>query len=120
MPQPTPQQLQGERTEQQALEYLQAAGLYLIERNYRCRFGEIDLVMADNDVLVFVEVRFRRNRLFGGPAASVDSHKQRRLIATAEHFLQYHRDRRHQPARFDLIAVTEPNNLEWIQNAIEM
>lgn len=117
MTQPTPRQRTGARAEQQALEYLEGAGLCLVERNFRCRYGEIDLIMFDTETVVFVEVRFRRNSLFGGPAASVDQRKRQRLITTAEHFLQKHAALRRRPARFDIVAVTEPNAIEWIPNA---
>ncbi len=120
MTRPTPQQRIGAQAEQLALEHLMAAGLRLVERNYRCRFGEVDLIMNDGDALVFVEVRFRRSERFGGAVASVDHHKQRRLITTAQHFLQTHPALQRRPARFDLVAVTEPNTLEWIQNAFEL
>lgn len=119
MTQPTPQQRIGEQAEQLALQHLRRAGLSLIERNYRCRHGEVDLIMDDGETVVFVEVRFRRNQRYGGAVASVDHHKQRRLITTAQHFLQTHRRLQQRPARFDLVAITEPNALEWIQNAFE-
>lgn len=119
MTHPTPQQRIGDLAEQQALQFLEEAGLRLIERNYRCRYGELDLIMGEGDTVVFVEVRYRRSSRFGGAAASVDHRKQRRLIATAQHFLQSHKTLRRRPARFDMVAVTEPNALEWIQNAFE-
>lgn len=119
MTQATPQQRIGERAEQQALRHLEDAGLRLIDRNYRSRYGELDLIMADGQTVVFVEVRYRRSTRFGGPVASIDHRKRQRLIATAEHFLQTHKALRQRPARFDIVAVTEPDTLEWIQNAFD-
>jgi len=76
----TAAQVLGARAEQLALEYLQARGLTIVERNYRRRLGEIDLVALDNGVLVIAEVRTRSTDAFGGAAASVDGRKQRRII----------------------------------------
>lgn len=112
----------GRHSEQYAEHYLKQQGLRLLERNYRCRGGEIDLVMQDNRTLVFVEVRYRKHLSFGGAAASVDWRKQQRLVHAAEHYLQRQRtgDR---PCRFDVIAITPGDDgtpqLQWIQNAIE-
>ncbi|MCW8829513.1 MAG: YraN family protein [Gammaproteobacteria bacterium] len=113
----------GQQAELLAAEYLSNNGLRLIERNYRCRGGEIDLVMEDGMGLVFVEVRYRKHQAFGGAAASVDRHKQQRLIRAAQYYLQ----RKHcadRPCRFDVIAVSPgPQGkpaLQWIRNAIEL
>jgi putative endonuclease len=105
----------GEDKERLAARYLQAQGLRLIARNHRCRFGEIDLVMGDADCLVFVEVRYRRSGRFGGPEQSVDYHKQRRLCAAAEHYLQCHPSVL--PCRFDVVAIRDQDQIRWIKNA---
>ncbi len=75
----------GDRAEQIAAGYLQRKGLALIETHYRCRWGEIDLILRDLDTVVFTEVRLRRSKGFGGAAYSVDARKQARIIATARH-----------------------------------
>ena len=98
-----------------AADYLAAQGLRLIARNHRCRFGEIDLVMRDGDSLVFVEVRYRGSSRFGSPAETVDSHKQRRLIAAAGHYL--HANPSVLPCRFDVVAISGQDRIEWLQNA---
>jgi putative endonuclease len=107
--------------ERSALRYLQAHGLELVLRNHRCRQGEIDLVMLDGRTLVLVEVRYRRTTTFGGAAASVDSRKQRRLIAAARHLLATHSELRKYPARFDVIALSRAAKgavaIEWIKAA---
>ncbi len=108
----------GQEIEQLACGYLQSQGLVLIEKNYRCRRGEIDLVMKQNDTLVFVEVRYRKNQDFGGAKESVTPSKQAKLRATALHYMQLRQINTN--ARFDVIAVTGTGtleNIEWIQNA---
>jgi putative endonuclease len=91
--------------------------LKIIARNYRCRFGEIDLIMQDADVLVFVEVRMRASASYGGAAGSIHVAKQRRLIAAAEHYLSTLS--RTPPCRFDAILMNEMNaaSVEWIKDA---
>jgi putative endonuclease len=109
----------GSDTERRALALLQAAGLKLIERNYRCRMGEIDLVMLDGRTLALVEVRLRSSDRYGGAAASVTWTKQRRIINAARHLLAARPELRRYPARFDVIAASSFNDgdLEWIKDA---
>ncbi len=116
----------GHAAESIALQYLQQQGLALITRNYRCRRGEIDLIMQHHSSIVFVEVRYRRNRHFGGAGASVDRRKQDKLIVSALHYLQKNRLAAKQPARFDVIAihaqsqmVTQQHEIQWIQDAFQ-
>ena len=107
----------GKRKETEALEFLRGQGLDLVATNVRFRLGEIDLVMRDGDVLVFVEVRFRRSQDFGGALASVDARKQRRLSAAAGYYLM-----RVEPipiCRFDVIAIGPDGQTQWIRNAFE-
>lgn len=112
----TKQQAEGKAGEDEAFSYLVRQGLTLIERNFRCRGGEIDLVMQEGQAIVFVEVRKRRNRLYGGAAASVTAAKQARLILAAQVFLQRYRNT---PAcRFDIVAI-EQNDIAWLKNAFE-
>jgi len=107
----------GEDAEQMAAVFLQKQGLKLLERNYRCRFGEIDLILRDKQTLVFAEVRLRKNRNFGGAAASITPQKQTRLIHTAQHYLS--RQHNPPPCRFDVILLDAlaDNHIEWIPNA---
>jgi len=113
----------GDFAEQLACDYLIENGLKLIKRNYRCRFGEIDLVMQQNNVLVFIEVRSRKKNTQVDAITSVDGFKQQKLIRSAEYYLQQNRVHQDIPARFDVIAVThqslENPTIDWIQNAIE-
>lgn len=105
----------GRDAEDAALAFLQRHGMALIQRNYRCRFGEIDLLMRDGRVLVFVEVRYRASPAFGGAAASITPGKQDRLLAAARHFLARHQD---SPAcRFDAVLLNGDGRIDWIKNA---
>lgn len=117
---PTPggpsRQAIGRHHEQAAAAYLQRQGLKLLHRNFRCRYGEIDLIFQDSDTLVFTEVRYRSQDQFGGAVASVNPGKQRRLIQAARWYLSQ------QPGtpncRFDVIAIGGPQStLEWIKDA---
>ena len=105
----------GQRAEDRAQARLIAHGLQPITRNYRCRGGEIDLVMRDGDCLVFVEVRFRRDRGFGGALSSIDTRKRQRLILAAEHYLA--RDGWRGPCRFDVVAYDGDGAETWIRDA---
>ena len=106
----------GERAERIAAGYLQRKGLALVETNYRCRWGEIDLVLRDRDTIVFVEVKLRRSTSFGGTAYSVTPRKQARIIAAARHYLARKEE---MPCRFDVVLLErlEPPRIEWIRDA---
>ena len=107
---------QGVKSENLALAYLQAQGLSLICQNYYCRFGEIDLIMQDQDTLVFVEVRYRKNNDFGGALASITKQKQNKIIKTAKHYLAQLENEPY--CRFDAIAISQQSTIpQWIQNA---
>jgi putative endonuclease len=110
-------QHRGRLAEQAACRYLQARGLRLIECNYRCRSGEIDLIMDDGDSLVFVEVRYRRHDRYGSGAETVDARKRARIIRCAQFYLQRHPAAQERPARFDVIALEEGKDLQWIPDA---
>jgi putative endonuclease len=112
---PTPKQIQGQAGEDQALAYLEQNGLSLVERNFRCKGGEIDLVMRERGTLVFVEVRKRADTAYGGAAASVTARKQARLITAAQVYLQ--RYRMPPPCRFDVVAI-DGASMDWLKNAI--
>lgn len=110
----------GNAAETLALRYLEGQGLKLVTRNYRCRQGEIDLVMRDRDNLVFVEVRYRRNPDFGGAVGSVTATKQARLRAAAEHYLLAHPAEARRPCRFDVLGLQSLNDdrpPHWITDA---
>jgi len=108
----------GDDAERLACTHLKKGGLRLLKRNYRCRRGEIDLVMREGDILVFVEVRFRASPRFGTPAETVNIHKQRRLAAAAAHYLRHHPTKL--ACRFDVVAVSDNNHIDWIRNAFNV
>ena len=101
--------LVGAQAEQAALEFLAAQGLHLVTRNFRCKSGEIDLIMTQpapgQTTLVFVEVRYRQSTAFGGALGSVTLSKRRRISRAAQYFLQVHRAYRSLPCRFDVVAI---------------
>ena len=106
----------GEAAEALAAAYLQRAGLKLVERNYRCRFGEIDLIARDGPTLVFVEVRMRSSERFGGAAASITAAKQLKLLRAARHYLSGTASA--PPCRFDALLVNgNDHSIEWLKNA---
>lgn len=109
----------GRDAELRARQHLLANGLKLLQCNYHSRHGEIDLVMQDRDSVVFVEVRYRRQRAYGSAAESVDRRKQSRLIACAQHYLLTHPDRAGQPCRFDVVTINGSDGLDWIRNAFD-
>lgn len=118
--QPTTQ-ASGHAAEARALAYLQTKGLRLIAQNWRCRRGELDLVMLHADTVVFVEVRYRRHSAWGGAMESVDARKREKLTLAATQFLQESPRWARQPCRFDVIALsgTTDADLNWIQNAFD-
>ncbi len=105
----------GEAAESHALAWLERRGLKAVARNYRCRGGEIDLIVQDGPTLVFVEVRYRSRNDYGGAAESVDRRKRQRLQRAAEHYLQ--RLERIPPCRFDIIGIDADERIDWIRNA---
>lgn len=109
----------GRQAEALALQLLAAQGLKLIAQNWRCRRGELDLVMLDGDTVVFVEVRYRRHAAWGGALESVDARKRSRLSAAAEHFLQAHPQWSRRPCRFDVVAMGAGSPPDWIRNAFD-
>jgi putative endonuclease len=115
---------QGKDAEAACSRYLKSQGLKLVNKNFSCRFGEIDIIMLDKKVLVFVEVRFRKNNNFGGALESITPGKQQKLRNTAELYLQ--QNRQYENARFDVVAMSsntqtrlgkQQYTFDWISNA---
>jgi putative endonuclease len=112
----------GEQGEAIAARHLKQNGYRIIERNYRTKLGEIDIIAKDKDTLVFVEVKARRSWQFGNPKAAVTPHKQRKISMVALHYLKATR-RSNVSARFDVAAVTitrDKPQIEIIKNAFEL
>lgn len=111
--------IRGNLAEKMALKFLKKRSLRFIEKNYHCRYGEIDIIMQDKEYLVFVEVRYRKNDNFGGALASIDQRKQAKLRRSAEHYLIQHK-RTDEPCRFDILCVNgdlDKASFHWIDNA---
>lgn len=116
----------GQQAEQEALNFLKQQGLKLLDKNYHCRQGEIDLVMQDQQTLVFIEVRYRKSAHFGSSAESITNSKQRKIIHTAEHYL-YNKVKTAIPVcRFDVVAIYPSANaqnslqFDWIKHAFQI
>ncbi len=110
----------GTDAEERAWQHLRAHGARLLQRNFRSRRGEIDLIVQDRDSVVFVEVRYRGNPDYGSGAESVDPRKQKRLIACAQHYLQSYPHMAQLPCRFDVVAINgRDGSLDWIRNAFD-
>jgi len=109
----------GARYEDIALAHLERAGLALIARNYTCRYGEIDLVMRDCDVVVFVEVRYRSAGRFGDGVDSITAAKRTKLVRAAGAFLAEHPRLAAAACRFDVLAIGDASAIDWRQNAFE-
>lgn len=109
-------QARGLQAEQRAADHLMRHGMRILERNWHVRGGEIDLIGLEGETLVFVEVRLRKNRQFGGAAASITPTKQRRIVLAARHYLA---GKREQPCRFDVVLLDdlEATPPEWIRHA---
>jgi putative endonuclease len=109
----------GDSAEQLACRYLQTQGLKLLQRNFYCRGGEIDLVMQHGDSLVFVEVRYRQHTTYGRAAETISERKQSRVIRCAQYYINLHQ-RWNTATRFDVVSIEgEPGQLqlEWIRDA---
>lgn len=108
----------GVEAEELAARLLASRGLVVVARNYRTRFGEVDLVARDGATLVFVEVRARAWGAYGGAAASIDGKKQRRIVAAARHYLA--RLGTEPPCRFDVVTLQGPHGEPaWIRGAFD-
>lgn len=108
----------GQHAEQMALTYLTSKGLKSVTQNYRCRLGEIDLIMKEGDYLVFVEVRSRSNLHFGGGLASITYAKRQKIIKATSHYLMAHKTMQNCPIRFDVVSIDGKSEaITWIKDA---
>ena len=99
-------------------EYLKTQGYEILEKNYRCRIGEIDLIAKEGETLVFVEVKYRRDDKMGNPKEAVDRKKQKKISMTASDYLMRECGRMDIPCRFDVAAVLG-EQIEVVKNAFE-
>jgi putative endonuclease len=111
--------MNGAAAEDLALQYLQAQGLKLLLRNYRCRGGELDLVMREGDTVVVAEVRQRSRDDFGGAAGSVDARKRSRIVLATRMLLAEQPKLAQSPIRFDVCALDAANRVSWLRAAFD-
>ncbi len=111
----------GGEIEERARQFLLGKGMRTLEQNFRSRRGEIDLIMLDGESLVFVEVRYRRNNLFGSAAESVTRRKQSKIILAARQYLRSRREWANHPCRFDVMAIDGcgEGRIDWIKDAFQ-
>lgn len=112
----------GKIAEDIAAQYLAKKGLKLLDRNFHCRFGEIDLIGLEKEVLSFTEVRYRKNEQYLAVVETIDRHKCRKIIISSEYYLSKHKNYRSYQCRYDVIAITGDINkpvIEWIKNAFQ-
>jgi putative endonuclease len=113
----TPKQRAGDRAEDAAARYLAGVGCELLARNARYPDGELDLIVREGELVVFVEVRLRSSRGYGGAPASVDRFKQKRIMRAAQRWLGQHYGQRWPACRFDVVAVDGNGTIDWIRDA---
>jgi len=110
----------GRDTESRSATLLEAAGLQILKRNYRCRGGELDIIASDGQVLIVVEVRLRSSQRYGGAAASITWRKRQRIVRATRHLLASHPNLARLPVRFDALVASDTHApLEWIRNAFD-
>ncbi|MFT5505026.1 MAG: putative endonuclease [Gammaproteobacteria bacterium] len=112
----------GAQFENKACQYLATHGLILIEGNFHSRFGEIDLIMSDKDQICFIEVKYRKNKQFGGVMESIGQRKRNKIIKTAQFFIATNHKFRNHSFRFDALLLQPDDSagnlkVNWIQNA---
>lgn len=106
----------GAAAEDHAARFLTQRGLRVVERNFRVRGGEIDLICRDGQSVVFVEVRLRRRSDYGGAAASITAAKQAKIVMAARHWLARHGQYHEWPCRFDCVLL-DGEHIEWLRDA---
>lgn len=106
----------GEEYERKAADYLCAHGMKILEKNYRSRNGEIDLIGQDGEYLVFAEVKYRKSRRNGDPSEAVTKSKRQRIRQTARFYLYSHRYGEDTPCRFDVVSILD-DEICWIRDA---
>ena len=102
-----------------AADYLQKAGYTILDRNFRCRTGEIDLIARDGEYLVFIEVKYRKNKRNGNPLEAVHERKQSVIGQVAGYYLLLHPRYRQMPCRFDVVGI-QGNEITLIQDAFHL
>ena len=112
----------GYHFEQLALKHLQQSGLQFIDKNIRFPFGELDLIVKEGEVIVFVEVKYRASIAYGGAISAISPHKRKRLEMAAKAWLQSQKTHLKKPCRFDLVAITGKATklqIDWLKNIFQ-
>jgi putative endonuclease len=112
-----PHLIRGEQSEQQACAYLLKQGLSLVETNFNCKYGELDIIMKDANTLIFVEVRFRKSNKYGGALESITKKKQDKIMAATQFYLM--KNKLNSAVRFDVVALSNDADICWIKNAFQ-
>ena len=110
--------LRGEKSEQLACNYLIKQGLSVVEKNFWSKYGELDLLMMDEQTLVIVEVRYRKSNTYGSALESITTKKQARIIATTEYYLLINKI--NSLIRFDVVSMSNDREINWIKNAFQV
>ena len=110
----------GYEAEGAAAETLQAQGVRILERNFRCKTGEIDIIGLDKETLIFVEVRLRKNQQFGGALESITPSKQQRIANAARYYLMRHPKLADKPCRFDCVLMSSSQACDWLRDAFRL
>jgi len=116
----SPTQELGYEAENKAVEFLRKQGMTICATNFRCKMGEIDIIAKDGTILIFAEVRYRKNLAFGTPAETVNFTKQKKLIRASQYYLQRHNP--DLPCRFDIIEIYGANHqtgINWVKDAFQ-
>lgn len=108
----------GAKAEQAVRKYLEAHGIVVVEMNYFCRQGEVDVIAKDEEYYVFIEVKYRNTAQFGLPQEAVDKRKQRRISKAAFYYLYSHGMSENTPVRFDVAAI-QKEQIVYVKNAFE-
>ena len=108
----------GSEKEAKAAEYLTAQGIKILESNYSCRAGEVDLIGEDHGCLVFFEVKWRRSGYSGDPSEAVDCRKQQKICRVCDNYRMFHKELYKLQVRFDVLAMEE-EKVNWIKNAFD-
>lgn len=108
----------GNDAEKLALDYLKQQGLDWVCSNYKCKTGELDLIMKHGAILVIVEVRYRKSDLYGGALSSITKQKQLRIISATQHYVIIN-NLNHLQIRFDVVAISADKGINWIKNAFQ-
>ena len=114
----------GQFAENLALNYLQEQGLTRLQENFSCKYGEIDLIMRDNEFIVFIEVRYRKKTQFGHPLETINYSKQKKIIKTVQYFLLKNPEFNQLACRIDAVALnsqdkSRQDHIDWVKNAIQ-